>query len=228
MELDRLLKIINEEELKKIKETRVLIVGIGGVGGYALEALVRMGVSHITIVDSDIVDITNLNRQIIALHSNIGKKKVLVAKERILDINENTCVSALDLFLNKDNIASLPIDFDYIIDACDTVTTKLELVKWANKRNIKIISAMGTGNKFDPTKLEITDIFKTNNDPLAKVMRRLLRENGIKKLMVVASKELPIKTNTRVPGSTSLVPSVAGIYCASYIINDILNKPYRS
>lgn len=228
MELDRLLKIISEEELKRIKETRVLIVGIGGVGGYALEALVRMGVSHITIVDSDTVDITNLNRQIIALHSNIGKKKVLVAKERILDINENTCVSTLDLFLNKDNIASLPIDFDYIIDACDTVTTKLELVKWANKRNIKIISAMGTGNKFDPTKLEITDIFKTNNDPLAKVMRRLLRENGIKKLMVVASKELPIKTNTRVPGSTSLVPSVAGIYCASYIINDILNKPYRS
>lgn len=228
MELDRLLKIINEEELKRIKETRVLIVGIGGVGGYALEALVRMGVSHITIVDSDTVDITNLNRQIIALHSNIGKKKALVAKERILDINENTCVSALDLFLNKDNIASLPTDFDYIIDACDTVTTKLELVKWANKMNIKIISAMGTGNKFDPTKLEITDIFKTNNDPLAKVMRRLLRENGIKKLMVVASKELPIKTNTRVPGSTSLVPSVAGIYCASYIINDILNKPYRS
>lgn len=223
-QFSRLKKLINDSEWQKIKDLHVLIVGIGGVGGYTVEALTRMGVGYLTIVDSDVVDITNLNRQIISLHSNLNDDKVLVAKKRCLDINPNIQVKAIKQFVNKDNIQEIFNDnYDYIIDACDTITTKLLLIKEADKRKIKIISIMGTGNKFDPTKLEIIDIYKTNYDPLAKVMRKLCKDNGIKKLKVVASFEKPIKlVNDSTPGSTSLVPSVAGIYAASYIINDAL------
>ena len=220
---DRLLKIINKDDFKKIQNIKVLIVGIGGVGGYSLETLVRLGVLNITIVDKDIIDITNLNRQIISNTTNIGEKKVDIAKKRCLEINPNININTIDKFI-LDNIDELNIkDYDYIIDACDTITTKLELIKEANKYSKKIISCMGTGNRIDPTKLEITDIFKTNNDPVCKIMRKLLKENNIKKQQVVYSKEIPIKTD-RTPGSTSLVPSVAGIYCTYYIINDVINK----
>lgn len=221
---DRLLKIISKDDFNNIKKLKILIVGIGGVGGYTLETLARIGVQNITIVDNDIVDITNLNRQIIALHSNINKLKVDVAEKRILDINPNINLSKIAKFITKDNIHDLDIaTYDYIVDACDTVSTKVELIKVAQQNNIKIISIMGTGNKFDPTKLAIIDIYKTNYDPLAKVMRHLLKQEGIKKLTVVASNELPVKTDS-IPGSTSLVPSVAGIYAASFIINDVIKR----
>src|SRR5574344_1801107 len=188
---DRLSILINETELNDIHNINVLIVGSGGVGGYALEELVRMGVEHITIVDNDIVDLSNLNRQIISLHSNVGKLKVDVAEARIKDINPNVKVCKIDEFITKDNISKLFVnDFDYIIDACDTITTKVLLICEAQKRNIKIISCMGTGNRFNPSELVITDIYKTNYDPLAKVMRKLLKDNGIKKQSVIWSKEI--------------------------------------
>ena len=217
---DRLLKVIDENNLSKIKNLHILIVGIGGVGGYALETLARMGVENFTLVDNDIVDITNLNRQIIALHSNIGEDKVEVAKKRIVDINPNIKVNTIKSFITKDNILELFKDnYDFIIDACDTITTKVLLIKHAKERNIKIISCMGTGNRLDPTKLEIIDIFKTNYDPVCKILRKLLKEEKINKQDVVYSREIPIKTKDRIPGSTSLVPSTAGIYLAYYVIN---------
>ena len=222
---DRLLKLITNEDLNKLKNTNVLLVGVGGVGGYTLEALVRCGIGNITIVDSDNVELSNLNRQVISLQSNIGKSKVEVAATRVKDINPSINITTVKEFITKDNIDILfNNNYDYIIDACDTVTTKVLLIKEAQKRNINIISSMGTGNRFDSTKLSITKLNKTNNDPLAKNIRRILKEKNIKHQKVVFSDELPIKTSDRTPGSTSLVPSVAGIYAASYVINNILNN----
>ena len=222
---DRLLKLISKEELEMLGKVNVLLVGVGGVGGYALESMVRIGFKNITIIDNDTVDLTNLNRQIISLHSNIGLLKVDVAEKRALDINPNINLKKIDTFITKDNIDTIFNEkYDYIIDACDTVTTKVELIKKAQEKNIKIISIMGTGNRLNPTMLEITDVFKTNYDPLAKVMRKLLRDNNITKADVITSKEIPIKTGTSTPGSTSLVPSVAGIYATYYIVKDILKR----
>ena len=222
---DRLLKLISEDDLAKLNKTKVLLVGVGGVGGNALEALVRAGIGNITIVDSDKIEESNLNRQIISLHSNIGEEKVDVAKKRMLDINPNLNINTINEFISQDNIDILFNDtYDYIIDACDTVSTKVLLIKEAKLRDINIISCMGTGNRFDPSRVKIVDIAKTSNDPLAKIMRKLLREENIKHQMVVFSDELPIKVSDRTPGSTSLVPSVAGIYAASYIINNILKN----
>lgn len=223
---DRFIKIINEENFNKIKNLNILIIGIGGVGGYALEALVRSGVEDITIVDGDIVEKTNLNRQLIALNSTINQEKVAVAKERCLDINPNIKINTIKQFIDKNNIDELfENNYDYIIDACDTITTKVLLIKKAQELNIKIISCMGTGNRIDPTKLEITTLNKTNNDPLARVMRRLLKENNLKlNVPVICSSEDAIKIKDRTPGSSALVPSVAGIYIASFIINDILKN----
>ena len=222
MWLKRIKKIIGIDNINKLKNKTVLIIGIGGVGGYALESLVRIGINNIIIVDNDIVDITNLNRQIISLNSNIGLKKVEVAKKRILDINKDCNVITIDKFIDKNNINELfKYDIDYVIDACDTVTTKIELIKECLNRNIKIISSMGTGNKFHPELLEITELKKTSYDPLAKVLRNVFK-NEKRKIMVVSSKEKSIKISDRTPGSTSLVPSCAGILCASFIVNDIL------
>lgn len=223
---ERLLKITDEDKLNKLKNTRVLIVGIGGVGGYALECLIRSGVENITIVDNDIIALSNLNRQIIALHSTIDDLKTTVAKKRALDINPNAKIKEITEFITQDNIDQLYIsEYDYVIDACDTITTKVLLIKKALENNIKIISCMGTGNRFDPTKLEITTINKTYNDPLAKIMRKLLKDNNInQKIPVVWTSELPIKTNDRTPGSCITVPMTAGNYLASYIIKEILEK----
>ena len=224
MQFDRLKMILDDNKLSEIQNKNILIIGIGGVGGSALETLVRFGVRNITIIDNDIVDITNLNRQIISLHSNIGEKKVIVAKTRALDIYPDINITDLDLFLDSSNIDILK-DFDYVIDACDTITTKLEIIRYCQTNNINLITCLGTGNRFDPTKLQITTLNKTHSDPLAKVLRRLVKDNNLNdKLNVVWSSELPIKTKERTPGSNSLVPNVAGIYLASYIINDILNR----
>ena len=225
---DRLRKILSDENIEKIKSKTVLIIGLGGVGGHALESIVRMGVERVIIVDNDIVDITNLNRQLISLNSNIGEKKVDAAEKRILDINPNCNVIKLDKFIDKDNILELfKYDIDYVIDACDTVTTKILLIKECLNRNIKIISSMGTGNKFHPEKLEITEIKKTSYDPLAKVIRNKFK-NEKRKIMVVSSTEKGVKLEDRTPGSTSLVPSTAGILCASFVINDILEGLWQN
>ena len=218
-QFSRLLKIMDDETLERFKNAHVLLVG-----GAAFETLLRMGIGHITVVDNDTFEESNLNRQILSNHDNIGNLKVMEAKKRAELINPECEVIPVPKYLTKENIRDILNDnYDYIIDACDTVTIKLELVKLAQERSIKIISAMGTGNKFDPTMLEICDITKTSYDPLAKVMRKLLRDNKIKHLMVVASKEIPRKTD-RIPGSSMMVPNTAGIYAAYYCINDIMEN----
>jgi len=217
----RIERMLSEEEFNKIKNINVLIVGIGGVGGYALEMLVRSGVSNITIIDSDVVDISNLNRQIIALNSNVGLSKIEVAEKRVLDINPTIKLNTKKIFLTKDNMDSNLGDYDYIIDACDTVTTKIELIKYAKRKMIKIITCMGTGNKLDPSKLEIIELSKTAYDPLAKSVRQILRKDGVNdRVMCVCSTENARKVEYRTPGSIALVPATAGILCASFVIND--------
>ena len=220
---ERTLKIINKEQFNKVIKKPILLVGLGGVGGYALESLVRFGFQNITIIDHDNISLSNLNRQIIATSENIGLAKAEEAQKRATKINKNINIKVLATFLTKDNISQLSTEYDYIIDACDTITTKLELIKFAIKNNIKIISCLGTGNRLDPTKLVITDIWQTNYDPVAKILRKLLRDNNINtKIPVIWSKEIPIKTGDSQPGSICTVPAVAGIYMVSYIINDSL------
>lgn len=221
----RILKLIDENTLQEIQKKKIVIVGIGGVGGFALETLARFGIKNIAIIDNDSVDITNLNRQIISNQDNLGQNKVEVALKRMESINPNNNFKAYSIFLSADNLNEyIPKDTDYILDCCDTVTTKMSLIKYAKDNNIPIICAMGTGNRLDPTRLTITDIYATNNDPLAKIMRKLCKNNCIKKLDVVTSMELPIKTHDRTPGSTPFVPSVAGIYMASFIVNKWLKE----
>lgn len=219
--LDRLEILVGNENIKKLKNTTVLIVGIGGVGGYALEAIARSGIGKIIIVDKDIVDITNLNRQIITTKNNIGLNKVDVAEQRIKEISDAEILK-INKFITKENIEELFKEkIDYIIDACDTIETKKELIRQSIKRKIKIISCMGTAKKMNPSKLKIMEIKKTNYDPLAKIIRKMVREEKIKeKIMVVCSDEIPIKREKL--GSNSLVPSTAGILCASFVINDIV------
>lgn len=221
MWLDRLNKIVDDETMDAIRNKTVLIIGLGGVGGHALESIVRMGINNIIIVDNDVVDETNLNRQLLSLRSNIGKYKTDVARMRILDINPLCNVITLNKFIDSTNYLELfNYNIDYVIDACDTVTTKILLIEECLNRNIKIISSMGTGNKFHPEMLEICELKKTSYDPLAKVIRNKFK-NEKRKIMVVYSKEESVKIEDRTPGSTSLVPSAAGVMCASYIINDI-------
>lgn len=224
--LERLELILDKNLINKFTNSNILLIGVGGVGGACFEALIRLGLKNITIVDKDNFDITNLNRQILSKRSNIGQEKVLEAEIRAKEINPDISVVTKDMFLNESNIDEIEFaNYDYIIDCCDTMTTKLLLIKKALENNIKIISSMGTGNRLDPTKLELTNIWKTNYDPVAKIMRKMLRDNHIKaKIPVLSSTEQPIKINSRKPGSTSLVPNVAGFYIASYVFNDIINN----
>lgn len=224
--LQRLETIIGNDKIDALKNSTVLIVGIGGVGGHALESITRSGIGNIIIIDKDVVDITNLNRQLISLNSNIGELKIDVAKNRILDINPKCNIKCFNMFLDITNIDDiLKLNIDYVIDACDTITTKILLIENCIKKDIKIISCMGTGNKFNPSMLEIIDINKTSYDPIAKIIRKKLKDDRInKKVMVVCSKEKPVKVTSRTPGSNSFVPGSAGILCASYVINDILKS----
>ena len=224
---DRILKILPKEDLDKINNLNVLVVGVGGVGGYALEALVRSGVGNITIIDKDNVDESNLNRQIISLNNNIGKSKVEVALDRALSINKDLNIKGIETFLTKDNLEAVldGLSIDYIIDACDTVTTKIELIKYAKEHNINIITCLGTGNRLNPEELTITTLDKTYNDPLGKVLRRELKDLKVKgKVTVCWSKELPIKIKDRTPGSMLFVPASAGILISSYLIRKTINK----
>lgn len=225
-QLKRLELLVGEKNLNRITNKTILIIGIGGVGGYALESIARSGIKKIIIVDFDLIDITNLNRQIISLHSNIGKYKVDEAYNRIKDINPECEVIKIKDKIDINNIDKLfEYEIDYIIDACDTLEVKKEIIRRCLKNKIKFISCMGTGNKLDPSKLEIIDIRKTSYDPLAKAIRKMVNEEKLNgKIMVVCSKEQPIKTNSKTIASSSFVPSVAGLLCTSYIINDIIKK----
>ena len=225
--------LIGEEKLQQLQNSHVLVFGVGGVGGYVVEALVRSGIGHITIVDNDEVSLTNLNRQIIATRETIGKKKVEVMKERILSINSDCLVTGLEMFYLPENADTIDLTkYDYVVDAIDTITSKIELAMRCEKLNIPLISSMGTGNKLNPAMLEVSDIYKTSVCPLAKVMRKELKTRGVKHLKVVYAKELPIKprqsnelTNKRtVPGSSAFVPSSAGLLIASEVIKDLLKQ----
>ena len=221
--------LIGKEAVEKLQNSKVAIFGIGGVGSFVVEGLVRAGVGNFILVDDDEVNITNLNRQIIATRNTIGKSKVEVARDRILEINPNAKVVIYKEFFMPESQGILDNTVNYIVDAVDTVTAKIELVVRANKLNIPIISCMGTGNKLNPTMFEVTDIYKTSVCPLARVMRKELRGKGIKKLKVVYSKEEPIKLNVenevdvrnQIPASISFVPSVAGLIIAGEVIKDI-------
>ena len=214
--------LIGKENIEKLKNSKIAIFGLGGVGSFVLEGLVRAGVGSFILVDNDTVSETNLNRQLIATYNTIGRPKVEVAKERVLEINPEAKVETYQEFFMPDTKTKiLDNSVSYIVDAVDTVTAKIELVLRANELNIPIISSMGTGNKLNPTKFEITDIYKTSVCPLAKVMRKELKARNIKKLKVLYSKEEPIKTNTRIPASISFVPSVAGLIIASEVVKDL-------
>lgn len=221
--------LIGTENLNKLHNSKVAVFGIGGVGSYVVEALARAGIGEFVLIDNDEVSLTNLNRQIIALSSTIGKPKVEVEKSRILEINPNAKVEIYKEFYTYKSSIILDNKISYIVDAIDTVKSKVELIVQANNANIPIISSMGTGNKLDPTKLEISDIYQTSVCPLAKVIRKELRKQEIKKLKVVYSKEEPIQPvydeqtcKERVPGSISFVPSVAGLLIAGEVIKDII------
>lgn len=218
-------RLIGKENVEKLNKSKVAVFGIGGVGSFVVEGLARAGIGKFLLVDNDTVDITNINRQIHANITTIGKNKVDVMKERILNINPQAEVDiSTEFFMPGSKLVDNSLD--YIVDAIDTVTGKIELVCRANELNIPIISAMGTGNKLDPTKFEVADIYKTSVCPLAKVMRKELRSRGIQKLKVVYSKEEPIKPNDgayKTPASISFVPSVAGLIIAGEVIQDVIN-----
>lgn len=227
-EFERERMLIGSENVDKLAEKRVIVFGVGGVGGYICEALARAGVGNIVLVDNDTVSRSNINRQIIALQSTIGRPKVEVMKERILDINPHANVTAHQCFyLPNENTEILDGEFDYIADAIDTMSAKIDIVIKATKRGIPIISSMGTGNKLDPTKFEITDLYKTSMCPVCRVMRRELKKHGITKLKVLYSPEEPIKPvysidGGRTPASISFVPSCAGLIIAGEIIKDLI------
>ncbi len=236
-EFSRSTLLLGQESIDKIANSRVAVFGVGGVGGYVVEALVRTGLGEIDIIDNDTVALSNINRQIIATSKTLGKYKVDVMKDRILDINPNVKVNVHKCFFLPENSDDFDFSqYDYVVDAIDTVAGKLEIIEKAYKANVPVISAMGAGNKLDPTKLEVADIYETSICPLAKVMRRELRARGIKELKVVYSKEEPIKPanlldskaidrETRrkraTPGSVAFVPSVSGLIIASEVIKDL-------
>ena len=226
-QFQREIMLIGKENLEKLKKSKVIIYGIGGVGSFVCEALARAGIENLILVDYDKIEITNLNRQIHALHSTIGEQKTEAMKNRILDINPKAKVETYNNKETKEKEEDLINEtINYVIDCVDTITTKLKLIETAKRKNIPIISSMGTGNKLDPTKFEITDIYKTTVCPLAKVMRKELKKRNIKNLKVVYSKEEP-KTQIenqekRTPASISFVPSVAGLIIASEVVKDIL------
>lgn len=220
-QFERTSLLIGEEAINKLNNSKVLVFGVGGVGGYVAEALARTGVGSITIVDKDTVSESNINRQIIALHSTVGRDKVDVLKERMLDINPNLQVDARKSFFLPENSQEFDFSqYDYIVDAVDTVTAKIQIIVQAKEAEVPVISAMGAGNKVHPEMFEIADIYKTEMCPLAKVMRRELKKRGIKKLKVVYSKEKPVYKGD-VPGSIAFSPSVAGLLMASEVVRDL-------
>ncbi len=232
-QFERTRLLIGEEGVRKLQNAHVAVFGIGGVGGYVVESLVRAGVGEITLVDNDTVSLTNINRQIIATHDSIGQLKTDVMKERIGSINPNARVHCATCFYLPETREQFDFKaYDYVVDAIDTVTAKLDLIVACKEVDTPIISSMGTGNKLSPTMLEVEDIYNTSVCPLAKVMRKELKERGIRHLKVVYSKEMPIKpqadsketveSGRPVPGSISFVPPVAGLILASEVVKDLI------
>lgn len=222
----RLVKVIGEDDFSILNKSKVLVLGCGGVGGYVVEALARSGIGTLVIVDFDNIDESNINRQIIALDSTVGLKKVDVLEKRIKDINRDCNVIKIDKFITIDNLDELfNYDIDFFVDACDTTSVKKEIIKKCLNKKIKFISCMGTGNKLDPSKLEIIDIRKTSNDPLARMIRKFVKDEKInEKVMVLCSSEVPVKTGDRTPGSTAFVPPAAGLMIASYVVKKLLKR----
>lgn len=223
--------LLGKDAMDRLKNSYIAIFGVGGVGGYVVEALVRSGIEKFDIIDNDVVSISNINRQIIATIDVIGQKKVDVMKKRMESINPNCKVNALDMFFLPSNEDSFDFSkYDYVIDAIDTVSGKISLISKCKEVNTPIISSMGAGNKLDPTMFEVSDIYKTSVCPLAKVMRRELKKRNIDSLKVVYSKEIPLsknnetneETNKPIPGSVSFVPSVVGLIIASEVIKDLI------
>lgn len=222
---ERLKYLIGEENVESFADKCVLVIGLGGVGGYSVESLVRSGIGHLIIVDGDVVDETNLNRQIIATSSVIGKSKVDLFNSRIKDINPDCVVTQINKFIDKDNIDELfCYDIDFLVDACDSLDTKFLIIKNCLEKNIPFISSMGTGNRMDPSKFSITTLDKTMNDPVAKILRKRVRDEHLKgKIKVLCSSEVPKKLGNKI-GSNSFVPPSAGLLITSYVINDFINK----
>lgn len=227
--------LLGEKAMQTLSNAKVAVFGVGGVGGYTVEALARSGVGHFDLIDNDTVSITNINRQIIATTQTIGKSKVIAAKERILSINPEASVETHEVFYLPENAHTFDFTkYDYIVDAVDTVAAKIALVENAARCGTKIISSMGAGNKLDPTAFEVSDIYKTSVCPLARVMRTQLKKRGIKKLKVVYSKEHPIAAKAQadeencskrtIPGSVSFVPSVVGLIIAGEVIKDLTKE----
>jgi tRNA A37 threonylcarbamoyladenosine dehydratase len=244
--LSRTELLIGKDGLDKLRNSKVVILGVGGVGSYTVEALARAGVGKLIIVDDDTVCLTNLNRQVHATYNTISKSKVEVMKERIASINKDCIVITHQVFVTAENVSEIiSDDVDYVVDAIDTISAKLGVVEYCYKKDIKIMSSMGTGNKLDPTQFKVADVFKTKVCPLAKVMRHELRKRGVEKLKVVYSEEIPIKPNSddvvtcktgcvctggtkkcaskrQIPGSISFVPPVAGMIIGGEVVRDIL------
>jgi tRNA A37 threonylcarbamoyladenosine dehydratase len=224
---ERTALLLGTDGIERIFASRVAVFGVGGVGGHAAEALARSGVGEIHLIDADTVSVSNINRQAVALSSTVGRDKVDVMMQRIVDINPNAKVVTHKMFYSAENADTIDLSiFDYIIDAIDTVSAKIELICRACELSVPIISSMGAGNKLDPTRFEVTDIYKTSVCPLARVMRAALKKRGVKELKVVFSKEEPVRAiatenGKRAPGSVSFVPSVAGLILAGEVIRDL-------
>lgn len=217
--------LIGKDNLIKLSKFHVLVFGIGGVGGHVVDALARSGISHITIVDKDDVEETNINRQLVASYNTIGKAKVDVMKEHILSINPNAEVHAIKKFYLPENSKEFDFSkYDYIVDCVDNMSAKISIICEAKLVGTPVISALGAGNKLDPIKLEVSDLYKTSVDPLAKILRRELRKRNIDSLKVVYSKETPIEVESRTPASSAFVPSSMGLIIASEVIKDLLAK----
>lgn len=233
----RTLAMIGEDGLEKLKNSKVLVAGVGGVGGYTTEALIRAGVGHIDIVDMDTVSVTNINRQIIALHSTVGRKKVDVMRERILDINPDVKVGVYDLLIDSETIGQFDLaSYDYVADAIDTVSAKIMLIKLCHEAGTPIISSMGTGNKTDPTQFRVDKIKNTQGCPLARIMRKELRKLRLENTLTVWSPEEPreqivdtgeMKGRGPAPGTLSFVPGVAGLVLAGHIIKDLAGVDHK-
>lgn len=223
-QFDRTVRLIGEDAQRRLSASGVAVFGIGGVGSFAAEALARAGIGRLMFIDADVVDATNINRQLVALNSTVGQPKCEVMKRRALDINPNARIEAMQMFYGTDTAGRLELaQFDYIIDAIDSVSSKLLLIERANAAHVRIISAMGAGNKLDPTAFRVADIYDTKVCPLARVMRRELKKRGISKLKVVYSDEKPISPagDARLPASIAFVPSVCGLVLAGEVIKEL-------
>lgn len=227
-QFDRTRLLIGEEGLAKLRKARVAIFGVGGVGGFVTEALVRSGVGAVDLIDHDTVAMSNLNRQIIATRDTVGRLKVEVMRDRILSINPQAEVRMHPCFYLPETASEFHFsEYSYVVDAVDTVTAKIDIIMQAQAAGVPVISSMGAGNKMDPTRFEVTDIYKTTVCPLARVMRRELKKRGVKQLKVIYSREQAIKTGADVPGSIAFVPSVAGLIAAGEVVRDLIGYERR-